>query len=189
MTDDQPKISKGPAEVLWALLLSGDPEQIREAMDGDRVRAPLPGLGQEVSHRDWPGRPLRQLSESGLLWLINATCFHPRGYALALSMDTRTGEVTGWDILGDGTEPWSYAGPVDDRFRAAEATLVSHRAPAESDGVLRTPEDWQRQLPDVEILDPDGWRGPNGRPWDEPITEAEYLRRRALCTVTSPKWR
>lgn len=65
--------------------------------------AELPGLAQEVGHEDTPGRPWRELSESGLLWLINAVVFHPRGFALALSMNTRTGEVTGWDVLGDGT--------------------------------------------------------------------------------------
>lgn len=89
--------------------------------------AELPGLAQEVGHEDTPGRPWRELSESGLLWLINAVVFHPRGFALALSMNTRTGEVTGWDVLGDGTQPWSYADPVDDRFAAAEDTLASYR--------------------------------------------------------------
>ena len=88
---------------------------------------PLPGLAQEIEHEDSPGRPLRELSESGLLWLINATVFHPRGFALALSMDTTTGEVTGWDIVGHGQSPWRYAGDMDDRFDAAEATLASYR--------------------------------------------------------------
>lgn len=87
------------------------------------VGAPLPGLAQEIEHDDYPGRPLRELSESGLLWLINAVVFHPRGYALALAMNTVTGEVTGWDLLGDGREPWRYADDCDDRFAAAEATL------------------------------------------------------------------
>lgn len=92
---------------------------------------PLPGLAQEVAHEDSPGRSFRELSESGLLWLINAVVLHPRGYALALSMDTTTGEVTGWDILGDGAEPWRYAEDVDARFAAAEATLAAYRKPAE----------------------------------------------------------
>jgi hypothetical protein len=91
---------------------------------------PLPGLAQEVGHEDSPGRPFRELSESGLLWLINAAVFHPRGFALALSMDTTTGAVTGWDILGHGKTPWRYAGDMDDRFEAAEATLASHREAA-----------------------------------------------------------
>jgi hypothetical protein len=84
---------------------------------------PLPGLAQEVDHEDTPGRPFRELSESGLLWLISAVVFHPRGFALALSMDTVTGVVTGWDLLGDGTQPWEYAEDMHARFTAAEATL------------------------------------------------------------------
>jgi hypothetical protein len=92
---------------------------------------PLPGLAQEIGHKDSPGRPWRELSESGLLWLINATVFHPRGFAFACSMDVRTGEVTGWDLLGDGSEPWSYAGSVDDRFAAAEETLAAYRHAAD----------------------------------------------------------
>jgi hypothetical protein len=94
----------------------------------DQVSQPLPGLAQEVGHKDWPGRDFRELSESGLLWLINAVVFHPRGFALALSMDTLTGQVTGWDILGDGTEPWQYADDMHARFVAAEATLEVYRS-------------------------------------------------------------
>jgi hypothetical protein len=102
-------------------------------MANDQARylgsSPLPGLAQDVSHEDSPGRDFRELSESGLLWLINAVVFHPRGFALAFSMDTLTGQVTGWDIVGNGTEPWQYADRMKERFAAAEATLASHRSP------------------------------------------------------------
>jgi hypothetical protein len=54
------------------------------------------------------GRPFRELRTTGLLWLINATTFHPRGYALALHLD-ENGDVTGWSILGDGSEPWYFS--------------------------------------------------------------------------------
>lgn len=110
---------------------------------------PLPGLAQEVGRSPSPGRPFRELSEAGLLWLINAAVFHPRGYALALAMDIQTGEVTGWDILGDGTEPWQYAEGMNERFAAAEATLASYRRRVvgyrDADGWVHAPED-------VEIL-------------------------------------
>lgn len=66
-------------------------------------------------------RPFSELPDSGLLWLINACVFHPRGYALALRKVN--GEITGWVLLGDGSEPWRYARDMDDRFAAAEATL------------------------------------------------------------------
>lgn len=68
-------------------------------------------------------RPFSELSDSGLLWLINRVVFHPRGYALAVDTN-ESGEATGWMLLGDGSEQWSF--PVEDeheKFRAAEATL------------------------------------------------------------------
>lgn len=71
-------------------------------------------------------RPFGELSESGLLWLINATVFHPRGYALALNADSR-GNVTGWFLLGDGSEPWRFAEDMNERFAAAEQTLRNQR--------------------------------------------------------------
>jgi len=89
--------------------------------------APLPGLAEEVAHENSPGRSFRELSETGLLWLINAVVFHPRGFALALSMDTLTGEVTGWDLLGDGMSPYRYASDMDARFLVAEETLAEYR--------------------------------------------------------------
>jgi hypothetical protein len=75
---------------------------------------------------DPTSRPLSELSDSGLLWLINATVFHPRGFALALDM-TPDGEVTGWALLGNGTEPWVFGGPRNERFAAAEATFEEAR--------------------------------------------------------------
>lgn len=53
-------------------------------------------------------RPFDEWQENGLLWLINATVFHPRGYALMLGKD-QNGKVMGWDLTGDGTEPWQFA--------------------------------------------------------------------------------
>lgn len=70
-------------------------------------------------------RPFGELSDSGLLWLINAAVFHPRGFALALVK--RDGEVVGWKLLGDGSEPWRFDQDMDERFAAAEATLKAAR--------------------------------------------------------------
>lgn len=67
-------------------------------------------------------RPLIELSTSGLLWLINATVFHPRGWALALHK--RGGEITGWHLQGDGREVWTFEGNRDHHFEAAQATLT-----------------------------------------------------------------
>jgi hypothetical protein len=76
-------------------------------------------------------RPWDELSASGLLWLINASVFHPRGYALALHRNTMTNEIEGWSLVGDGSEPWSFSDEglpagyptIDELFRLAKGTL------------------------------------------------------------------
>lgn len=50
--------------------------------------------------------PFDALVEEGLLWLINAEVFHPRGYAMALHYSN--GRIDGWALLGDGTEPFTF---------------------------------------------------------------------------------
>lgn len=52
-------------------------------------------------------RPFKELMDSGFLWLINASVFHPRGFAMALHVDD-DGDVTGWSLQGDGTERWAF---------------------------------------------------------------------------------
>lgn len=47
---------------------------------------------------------------------------------------------------------------------------------------LKTPAEWCR-IEGVEILDPDGWRGRDGRPWTDPITLAEFQERLVTCTM------
>lgn len=76
-------------------------------------------------------RPLATLRDSGILWLINAAALHPRGFALSLVIDD-AGMITGWQLLGDGTEPWSFApGPdIDERFAAVAATFAEAAAAA-----------------------------------------------------------
>jgi hypothetical protein len=73
-------------------------------------------------------RPFAELSDSGILWKINRTVFHPLGYALALHVDNDTGEAMGWSIRGDGSEPFVFTNDDDDKlFSAAEATLAALR--------------------------------------------------------------
>lgn len=49
---------------------------------------------------------------------------------------------------------------------------------------LRTPDEWMAiKHPNGCILDPDGWRGSNGRPMTDAITEEEFDWRYAECTV------
>lgn len=74
-------------------------------------------------------RPFSELMDTGLLWLINSVVFHPRGFALSLFRNQVSGDVEGWCLKGDGTEPWVM--PDDDvtqmRWEAAEATFACHR--------------------------------------------------------------
>lgn len=69
-------------------------------------------------------RPLAELRDSGLLWLINSVVLHPRGFAIGLNFDC-DGRVDGWILIGDGSEPWHFEdSPEDhDAFRRAERTL------------------------------------------------------------------
>lgn len=77
------------------------------------------------------GRPWGELRDSGLLWLINATVFHPRGYALAVHRND-AGDTTGWSLLGDGAESWTFRDPddppegyvpIDELFRRAKELM------------------------------------------------------------------
>jgi hypothetical protein len=81
---------------------------------------PLPGLD--------PGRPLSELSDSGLLWLINRVVFHPRGYSLALHVsDPDTAgvkTVTGWSIQGTGADVWVFGPGVDEDAMLAKVREV-----------------------------------------------------------------
>lgn len=53
-----------------------------------------------------------------------------------------------------------------------------------SNGIFRTPEEWIRlNYPGLAVYDPDGWRGPTGRPFTDRITESEFEERFSNCTV------
>jgi hypothetical protein len=68
-----------------------------------------------ASETDPEPLPIGALREHGLLWLINRTVFHPRGYALSLHASDRDGrDVVGWSMQGDGSEPWTFTSEVDD---------------------------------------------------------------------------
>lgn len=69
------------------------------------------------------------LRDSGLLWLINTSVFHPRGYALFLSIPTEEdkaeGQVESFGFWGDGTEPYSFGDSAEEEFTALERVLSS----------------------------------------------------------------
>jgi hypothetical protein len=66
---------------------------------------------------------VKDLRESGLLWLINRVVFHPRGFALGMAYRD-DGEFIGWALQGDGSEPWRFDGDEDDLFRRVEETFA-----------------------------------------------------------------
>ena len=77
---------------------------------------------------DLPNRSLDELRTSGLLWLINRTVFHPRGYALSINYaDGVDAPATGWSLMGDGTEAWGYNLPegVEDELMAKVKALLA----------------------------------------------------------------
>jgi hypothetical protein len=85
-------------------------------------------------------RPFRDLMEdTGLLWLINRTVFHPRGFALALVFaDEDRQQPVGWQLVGDGTQVWTYD-PAEhateaDRFHAVTNTFYELQQAAEQPG-------------------------------------------------------
>lgn len=73
-------------------------------------------------------RPWGELRDSGLLWLINRVVFHPRGYALFVTM--RDGEPVGWGLQGDGSEVWTFSGDEDHHFEAVQYTFAEQAAAA-----------------------------------------------------------
>ena len=83
-------------------------------------------MAQETNHHPaLPGefRPFLELSECGLLWLINRVVFHPRGLALALYQEGE--QAHGWQLLtATRGEPFAFPAHVDNEgYRRAEATL------------------------------------------------------------------
>lgn len=90
---------------------TGDEGECCRACDGSGERQPT-------------SRPFEDLSATGLLWLANRVVFHPRGFALALTIDA-TGKAVGWNLLGDGSEVWTFAEDRDDHhFATAQRTLA-----------------------------------------------------------------
>lgn len=80
-------------------------------------------------------RPFAELLSTGLLWLINTTVFHPRGFALALHLDDQ-GAAIGWSLQGDGTEPWVFRleDAEADRLFAAVQGVFAKQAAAGAQG-------------------------------------------------------
>lgn len=66
---------------------------------------------------------LQDALDTGLIWMINRTSLHARGYAIGV--DAKRGVLT---IQGNGDEPWVFTGidvDEDAKFRAFHDLLES----------------------------------------------------------------
>ncbi|MDB5069616.1 MAG: putative phage protein [Candidatus Eremiobacteraeota bacterium] len=73
-------------------------------------------------------RPFEDLSLTGLLWLFNRAVLHPRGFTLVV-ITGDDGRAIGWQITGDGTQPFVFDPETDDeKFRAVEAFFAAARS-------------------------------------------------------------
>lgn len=72
-------------------------------------------------HDTTPTGTFHELRTSGLLWLFNTAVLHPRGFAVgfvypddatAYQITAGAVEPIGWQLFGDGTEPWRF--DIDD---------------------------------------------------------------------------
>ena len=84
---------------------------------------------QSESKPDAMSRPLLQLGDlksSGLLWLINTSVLHPRGFALGLVYDASGENCIGWKLLGDGSEQWQFGDDCKAEFDAVTAFLAEY---------------------------------------------------------------
>lgn len=66
-----------------------------------------------------------QLVETGILWYINATAFHPHGLALAIENDP----AGGWSIHATDNEPLCFPDDpvIHEKFRAVQAMFEQAR--------------------------------------------------------------
>ena len=65
--------------------------------------------------------------------------------------------------------------------RKAKEATEALRASQGAKEIVKTPEEWCR-IKGIEIIDPDGWSGPDGRSWEDCICETEFDRRAIRCT-------
>ena len=76
---------------------------------------------------------LARFRDTGLMWLVNTSLLHPRGFALALEL-TGDGIPLGLSVVGDGSEPWAYD---DETVRDSFANHYNAEQDREHDWVPR----------------------------------------------------
>lgn len=63
------------------------------------------------------------LRADGVLWMINKSVFHPRGFALAIEVES--GNLT---LMGDGRQPWTYDHDIEPELFIAFNELLERQA-------------------------------------------------------------
>ena len=96
------------ATVILSQLCANGYHLVEEDLDDDTYGVPV----------DWV--------DDGLLWLVNKSVFHPRGFALAYNQ-----EEEAWLLVGDGTESWRFEDSEDfmenEKFAAVEELFAEAR--------------------------------------------------------------
>jgi len=77
-------------------------------------------------------RSFKEFREAGLLWALNRYALHPQGFAVSFTFDSETCEVLGWDLLGDGTEAWTFDEETDDSGFERFTKLINEAKEKES---------------------------------------------------------
>jgi len=85
---------------------------------------------------------------------------------------------------GDGVTAWNQHTGHYVHVPRGEYRVLNTAPPRPASPVTKTPARWCAHY-GVRIIDPDGWRGRDPRPLDQPVALAEFYRRFARCTVES----
>lgn len=93
----------------------------------DSTSSPADGPGRSVNGWAMTRYPLSDIRTRGLLAVLNAEYFHPRGYALSLVLEDGGEDPIGFQVWGDGSEPWTYGDPIDDKLAAYHDMLATAR--------------------------------------------------------------
>lgn len=89
-------------------------------------------------------RPMEELGQSGLLWLINKTVFIPRGFVLSVQIND---DKAMWTLFGNGTQILSFGEADEDALLAAAEKTLNEYRPEVKPPRVKLPLDVVQQIP------------------------------------------